>query len=165
MIADREADRKQQAKALEKEALAVVTEEKSGSGEAAGQSSNIMTCTIQIQCKTILKNMDNLAKGKNRYVPSNGVILATSKVEFKKGESAYDVTKRACNAAGIQMEASYSPGYGGYYVEGINHLYEFDCGVTSGWLYSVNGWQPNYGCSEYTLKDGDSIVWSYTCSR
>ena len=63
-----------------------------------------------------------------------------------------------------QLEYSYTPMYGSYYVEGINHLYEFDCGSQSGWMYKVNGWFPNYGCSSYKLKDGDAIVWSYTCT-
>lgn len=61
------------------------------------------------------------------------------------------------------MEYKYTPVYGSYYVEGINHLYEFDCGKESGWTYKVNGWYPNYGSSEYSLKNGDSIVWYYTC--
>ena len=178
VTADREKEKKEEAKALEQEAIAIAQSEESGSSadtqsgssgssEAAssGESaSNIKTCTISIRCKSILGNMDKLKSGKNRYVPSNGVILATSSVEFRDGETAYDVTKRACSATGIQIEASYSPVYGSYYVEGINHLYEFDCGERSGWLYKVNGWEPNYGCSEYKLKNGDSIVWDYTCS-
>ena len=61
------------------------------------------------------------------------------------------------------MEASYTPMYGSVYVEGINNLYEFDCGELSGWMYSVNGIYPNYGCSSYILKDGDVICWVYTC--
>lgn len=163
VIKDRKAEKEKQAKALQQEALAVVSSESSKDG-SGGSGANVMTCTIQIQCKSILSNMDKLKEGKNRYVPSNGVVLATSKVEFNKGESAYDVTRRACNAAGIQMEAAYTPVYSGYYVEGMNNLYEFDCGQSSGWMYKVNGWPPNYGCSEYTLKNGDSIVWYYTCS-
>ncbi len=133
------------------------------SGET-GSDEEVLTCTITIRCKTILSNMDKLAAGKDRYVPENGIILATTPVEFLDGETTYDVTKRACDAFGIQMEAAYTPVYGSYYVEGINHLYEFDCGEMSGWLYRVNGWTPNYGCSEYTLEDGDSIVWDYTCT-
>ncbi|MDO4869100.1 MAG: DUF4430 domain-containing protein [Bacillota bacterium] len=167
VITAREKEKKQAAKALEQEAIEIASNEEnaaSGSGDTSGGSSDIMTCTIQIQCKSILKNMDKLASGKNRYVPSNGVILSTSSVQFQKGETAYDVTKRACSATGIQIEASYVPLYGSYYVEGINHLYEFDCGEMSGWLYKVNGWAPNYGCSEYKLKNGDSIVWTYTCT-
>ena len=52
----------------------------------------------------------------------------------------------------------------GYYIQGINNLYEFDCGAQSGWMYKVNGWFPNYGCSKYTLEDGDDIVWCFTCN-
>lgn len=43
-------------------------------------------------------------------------------------------------------------------------LYEFDCGKDSGWMYCVNGWYPNYGCSKYTLEDGDTVEWRYTCN-
>lgn len=45
----------------------------------------------------------------------------------------------------------------------INHLYEFDCGKESGWMYKVNGWFPNYGCSACKVENGDDIVWCYTC--
>lgn len=130
----------------------------------SGSSSKVKTCTIQIRCDSILKHMGDLKEGKNKYVPANGVILATSKVEFADGETVFDVLKRACSYTGIQLEYSYTPMYGSYYVEGINHLYEFDCGSQSGWMYKVNGWSPNYGCSSYKLKDGDAIVWSYTCT-
>lgn len=130
----------------------------------SGSSSKVKTCTIQIRCDSILKHMGDLKEGKNKYVPANGVILATSKVEFADGETVFDVLKRACSYTGIQLEYSYTPMYGSYYVEGINHLYEFDCGSQSGWMYKVNGWFPNYGCSSYKLKDGDAIVWSYTCT-
>ena len=61
------------------------------------------------------------------------------------------------------MECIYSQNYGSVYVQGINHLYEFSCGELSGWMYMVNGEFPNYGCSKYELKDGDEIVWCYTC--
>lgn len=121
-------------------------------------------CTIEIRCDTILNNMDNLKEGKEAYVPSNGTILAASQISFSDGETVFDVLKRACDLTSIQLEYSYTPLYESYYIEGINHLYEFDCGEQSGWMYKVNGWFPNYGCSSYTLKDGDVIVWCYTCN-
>ena len=34
----------------------------------------------------------------------------------------------------IQLEFSYTPLYASYYIEGINHLYEFDVGPESGWM-------------------------------
>lgn len=135
--------------------------DKKGSSDS---NKNVKSCTIQIRCDTILKNMGNLAAGKERYVPSNGIILSTSTVEFTEGETVFDVLKRVCSYAGIQMEYSYTPMYESYYIEGINNLYEFDCGSQSGWMYKVNGWFPNYGCSSYELKDGDNIVWTYTCN-
>lgn len=121
------------------------------------------TCKITIKCSSVLKNMDKLASGKAKYVPSNGIILSTSTIEFNKGESVYDVLKRSCSAAGIPMSARNSSM--GIYVEGINGLFEFDCGGTSGWMYSVNGTTPNHSCSEHTVKNGDNIVWYYTCGN
>ncbi len=134
------------------------------SSKSGSSSSSVKSCTIQIRCDTILNNMGNLTAGKNQYVPANGVILASSRVEFADGETVFDVLKRVCSYTGIQLEYSYTPLYGSYYIEGINNLYEFDCGEQSGWMYKVNGWFPNYGCSSYTLKDGDNIVWCYTCN-
>lgn len=121
------------------------------------------TCTIEVRCDTILDNMGDLAPGKISCVPGNGVILAASTVRFAQGDTVLDVLKAASSATGLQLEYSYTPGYGSYYVEGINNLYEFDCGNESGWMYKVNGWFPNYGCSEYQVRDGDVIVWCYTC--
>lgn len=146
----------------------------SGSGDSNSSSSNnskeqedvpvSLTCTIQIRCDTILDNMDNLESGKDAYVPSSGTILSATTVSFTEGETVFDVLKRVCNQYGIQLEYSYTPVYESYYIEGINYLYEFDCGNESGWMYKVNGWFPNYGCSDYTLEQGDNIVWCYTCN-
>lgn len=122
------------------------------------------SCTLTIECHTLLDNMDNVKESKQKYVPSSGVILKKTKVTFTEGETVYDILKRTCKKAGIQLEVSYSGGYGSYYVEGIGHLYEFDCGRESGWVYRVNGKQPNYGCSSCVVQKGDNIVWSYTCS-
>ena len=121
-------------------------------------------CTIQIRCDTILDNLEDLTADKEQYVPDNGIILDVSQVEFLEGESVYDVLKRACVHSGINLSYDWTVEYGGYYIEGINHLYESDCGGESGWMFQVNGWCPNYGCSNYILKDGDIIVWNYTCN-
>ena len=121
------------------------------------------SCTIEIRCDTILSNRQDLRPGLDVYVPDSGTILPTTTVTFTEGETVFDVLKRICDARGIQIEYSYTPMYGSYYVEGINNLYEFDCGQQSGWMYKVNGWFPNYGCSSYKLEAGDTIVWAYTC--
>ena len=122
-----------------------------------------MSCTIEIRCDTILNNMGDLEKGLDEFVPADGTILPTTTVTFTQGETVLDVLERVCTEWGIQLEYSWTPAYGSYYIEGINNLYEFDCGRQSGWMYKVNGWFPNYGCSKYILDAGDEIVWCYTC--
>lgn len=123
-----------------------------------------LTCTITIRCDTILDNMDNLDPAKAPYIPDNGVILREVTVEFEEGETVFDVLNRVCKQYSIPIEYSWTPMYDSYYIEGINNLYEFDCGSESGWMYKVNGWFPNYGCSSYYLTGGEKIVWCYTCN-
>ena len=120
-------------------------------------------CTVTIICATILDNWNKLDTAKQEFVPEDGTILGTVRVPFSEGETAFDVTKRACDAYGVQIEYSWTPLYDSYYVEGINHLYEFDCGSESGWMYKVNGWFPNYGASAYSVQEGDAVIWEYTC--
>ena len=133
------------------------------SGSGSSGSNKTYTCTISISCSTILNNMDNLTDGKEEFVPGNGWILKKTKVKFSQGDSVHDVLQKICRDKGIHMESRYTPAYNSAYVEGINQLYEFDCGELSGWMYNVNGWFPNYGCSKYKVSDGDVINWVYTC--
>ena len=121
------------------------------------------TCTFSIECSTILNNLKDLDPDKRELVPSNGVILAPTKVTFYEGESVFDVLQRVCKEKGIHMESSWTPIYNSAYIEGIHNLYEFDCGELSGWMYRVNGWYPNYGCSRYQLVDGEKVEFRYTC--
>ena len=122
------------------------------------------TCTISISCATILDNMEWLAPEKRELVPEDGWVLKPIEVTFYEGESAFDVLRRTCIGQGIHLEFANTPIYNSAYIEGIHNLYEFDCGQTSGWMFCVNGWFPNYGCSRYAMKDGDVLEWMYTCS-
>ena len=116
-----------------------------------------------MECSTILNNMGDLTEGKADWVPSNGVIYGPKTVTFfRRGvgvrhPAAGDENNR------IQMESQFTAMYNSAYVQGINNLYEKDCGQWSGWMYEVNGWYPNYGCSRYQVQDGDNIEWHYTC--
>ena len=148
-------------KAAEEEAARKAAEEEER--RKAEEEAKKNYCYISIRCDTILNNMDDLDPAKAPYVPANGWILGKKKVEFEEGETVCDVLKRVCSTYGIQLEYSWTPAYNSYYIEGIHHLYEFDCGPESGWMYKVNGWFPNYGCSSYYLKKDDNIVWCYTC--
>ena len=123
----------------------------------------VPTCTVSISCAAILKNLDRLNAEKADLIPADGVLLAPTAVEFTEGESVFNVLKRVCRKNKIHMEFSETPVYQSAYIEGIGNLYEFDCGEGSGWMYRVNDEFPNYGCSRYTLADGDTVEWVYTC--
>lgn len=122
-----------------------------------------LTCSVEIRCDTILDNIEQLVPQKADYVPANGTILEKITVNFSEGDTVFEVLQRICEDAELQLEYSWTPLYDSYYIEGINHLYEFDCGSQSGWMYKVNDKFPNYGCSSYKVKAGDKIVWCYTC--
>ena len=121
------------------------------------------TCTVTIRCNTVLEHLDRLDEAKVPYVPADGVILQEITVEFTPGENVFNILQRVCEAADIPLEYSWTPLYDSYYLEGICHLYEFDCGAESGWMFQVNGNFPNYGSSSYEVKPGDRIEWLYTC--
>ena len=110
-----------------------------------------------------MHNLSDLDPDKLELVPSDGVILAPTTVTFYEGESVFDVIQRVCQENNIHLEFSWTPVYNSAYIEGIHNLYEFDCGALSGWMYRVDGWYPNYGCSRYQLADGEVVEWRYTC--
>lgn len=84
-----------------------------------------------------------------------GAGSSSATLSLAPGSTVYD----ALAASGVSYNAK-STGYG-MYVSSIAGLAEKDHGAMSGWLYSVNGVEPNYACSSYELSDGDSIRWWY----
>lgn len=134
------------------------------------------TCEVSILCSSINENLDKLKEEKSKFVPKNGVILQNAQVQFSFGDTVFEVIKKACSenicndacsyceVGSIQIEYTYTPAFNNYYIEGIHQLYEKDCGSLSGWMYSVNGEFPNVGVSGYEVKDGDKIVFLYTCN-
>lgn len=135
-----------------------------GSPSQPGSSGNTITVTIEIHCDTLSSDLSKLTdQSVKSYIPASGTILPKTTLQLAKGKTVEYALKLATRNAGIQMECSYSAAYSSTYIEGINYLYQFDAGDDSGWMYKVNGQFPNYGCSGYELKNGDEIVWVYTC--
>lgn len=120
-------------------------------------------CTFSISCATILDNMDDLNPDLLDIIPEDGWILKPERVEVNDGESVFDVLIRVCKEHNIHTEYSWTPVYNSSYIEGIANIYEYDCGDQSGWIYKVNSWAPNYGCSRYVVSNNDVIEWKYTC--
>ena len=122
-----------------------------------------LTCTMSVRCDTIFNNISWLDTEKRELLPEDGVIFPEQSVKFYDGESVFNLLVREMKRNKIHMEFESTPVYNSAYIEGIGNIYEFDCGELSGWMYRVNGWFPNYGCSRYQLKNGDRVEWVYTC--
>ena len=126
------------------------------------KKTDTVTCTVTVECKSILNHMDELKEGHEKFVPSDGYIIKNYTYKAKAGYTAYDALKSACNNNDIKLTAQ-KTSYG-VYISGINNLDEFDCAKQSGWMYSVNGIMPNTTCGNVTVDDGDSIVFTYVCT-
>lgn len=122
-----------------------------------------MTCTFSIRCDTLLGN-SALPEEKKGLIPPDGVILSATSVPFSEGESVFNLLRRLTRQNGIHLEFTKVPAYGSAYIEGIQNLYEFDCGSGSGWMYKVDGIFPRFGCSQYTLTPGCAVEFVYTCN-
>ena len=87
-------------------------------------------------------------------------ILEPTIVNFEYNDTVFDITKRITGEKKIHLSSKGSGSRA--YIEGIDNLYEFDRGPTSGWLYSVNGDYYSKGCGTYQVSEGDEIKWVYT---
>ncbi len=119
------------------------------------------TVSVIVECSDLLSNMEFLKEEKRSLVPENGIIFSKNEIAVQENESAFDILKRELINAGIHIEFSLSPVYNSAYIEGINNIYEFDCGERSGWKYYVNGKYPPVASSEYKVKPDDKIVFTY----
>ena len=119
------------------------------------------TVSVLVECTDLLSNIDYLKEETRSLVPENGIIFSKNEIEIQENESAFDVLKRELINAGVHMEFAFTPVYDSVYIEGINNIYEFDCGERSGWKYSVNGKYLPVASSDYKVKSGDKIVFTY----
>ncbi|MGI6153389.1 MAG: DUF4430 domain-containing protein [Christensenellaceae bacterium] len=119
------------------------------SAAQAPASEGTLTCTVSIDCSTVLDADPELAAA----VSADGKILDNASVALQEGSTVYD----ALVETGIVFDDSAG------YVASINSLGGGDCGAMSGWLYSVNDEYAMVDCASYILEDGDSILWIYTC--
>lgn len=102
------------------------------------QPSHVVTVTVSVTSSAV-----------GNPVSSGGTFT------FNEGATPYD----ALCALGLSINAC--PSSYGTYVAAIGGLAEKEHGGTSGWMYSVNGKTPNTACSNYILKNGDTVVWYY----
>ena len=127
--------------------------------KTSSTAKNADYCTVTIQCKALLSNLDKLKDGHEAYVPASGYIVKSCSVKYEKGDNVYTVVQRVCRENGIKMRAK-KTAYG-MYIVGFNEIDEKDCGGTSGWTYYVDGKFPNVAVDKYNLKGGENIELKY----
>ncbi len=132
------------------------------SNQHASSENGNQYCTLSVDCSEAIKHSEQLSAGLSEYLPEDGKIFQKTNIKVEDGDSVYDILERSLREEGILMEASFTGDSA--YVEGIDNLYEFDCGEVSGWTYYVNGESPQVGCSSYKVHDGDRIEWNYSCN-
>ena len=120
------------------------------------------TVFFSINCEKALSS-EKLNDGQLKEI-KDGKILSEKEYVLLEGETVFDLLKRVCRFEKIQMEYQGADKniYNSVYVQGINYLYEFDCGELSGWIFLVNGKQTDTSCGKYKLKDGDKVEWIYS---
>lgn len=120
--------------------------------------------TVSVYCSTVLDNWDALdpALQEGDYIPQDGVMLAETQVGWEEGDTAFSVLQRLNEANLITLDYG-SDASMGPYVEGINYLYNGNCGQFSGWLFSINDVFPMTGCDQNVLEAGDSVKWLFSC--
>ena len=125
------------------------------------QEPQTQTCTISIDCSTILDNMDKLERGKEGLIPSDGILLAKTEVQYEEGDTVFTMLKRELKSR--KMHYDFEGSGSSAYLAGLCNIYEFDCGKLSGWEFAVNGSFPSVGMGVYKLSPGDSVALIYTC--
>ena len=113
------------------------------------------TVLLYINCINAVNYGIRNQPGYDKIIPADGVILDTS-AELQKSDTVLSLLKRVLQEKGILLNNQRS------YIKGIGGLNDFDCGPSSGWLYSVNGVFPSYSSSQYILKSGDKIKILYS---
>jgi hypothetical protein len=88
-----------------------------------------------------------------------GTVLEAESIILATGDTVADVLKRAAKLHRLAYEIKGSGAL--TYIRGIDGLYEFDDGPTSGWKYRVNGKVADIGAGAYKLKSGDLVEWFY----
>ena len=121
-------------------------------------------CSVAVHCQNALAPDSGLDQSIREVLPPDGVILQAENVAYQEGDTAFAVLSRELKQRNILFEFNENPMFHSVYMEGINHLYEFDCGSQSGWLYFINGKSPGTGCSQYVVQPGDYIEFIYTCN-
>nr|WP_279593619.1 DUF5776 domain-containing protein [Lactobacillus kefiranofaciens] len=92
-------------------------------------------------------------------IHADGATIASGSIKVNSGASAFDALQAFAQQQGLAL--TYKGSGATTYVTGIKGYNAGPAGTMTGWLYSVNGTEPDSSMGAYTLKDGDSISMTY----
>ena len=98
------------------------------------------------------------------YLPEYVTWVPTTTYALQENATVYDLFTEAMSDAGLRYigaESNYVSTIYAPFCLGGYALSEFTNGKKSGWMYTVNGTHPNQGLKNWTLKDGDVVIWHY----
>lgn len=137
--------------------LIPVTMPETGSGSGGGGSNPGGGGGSSSQIRVTFTLMGDNVHEDGAHSGSYPVWISESTYTLTQGATTLDLFKRALDANGYTYEIE-----GGSYVTSITSpsgvtLEEFSNGPYSGWLYEINGEQPQVSMGDYTLKNGDEM--------
>lgn len=101
---------------------------------------------------------------KDSYLPEYVTWVPTKTYALQENATVYDLFTEAMSDAGLRYIGAESNYVSTIYAPsclGGSALSEFTNGKKSGWMYTVNGKHPNQGLKNWTLNDGDVVIWHY----
>ena len=90
--------------------------------------------------------------------------IETKKYAVSSGATVQDLLELALEKAELAQsgaENGYVSAISAPEVFGGYWLSEMDNGANSGWMYTVNGEHPDQALSDFSLEDGDKVIWHY----
>lgn len=113
---------------------------------AFAQDSSV-TVSVKIENTTFTENMGN-------GEPAWSQTLLDTEVTVPEGSTMFDVLEIATTENYIQMESSSG------YVSSVDGLSNFDAGMMSGWMITLNDWFAD--ATSYIVEDGDEVALLYS---
>lgn len=124
------------------------------------------TVFLRIDCKILFtdENKGIISDQMLEFLGDEGIILEKEEFLLKEDDTVFSLLLRVVRQKNMHMEFTGDPDKIGslVYIKGINHLYEYDYGPLSGWVFRVNDEFSQSASSKHLLHDGDYIEIMYT---
>lgn len=115
---------------------------------------------FSIDIRELLENKDKIKNpGILNLLDESGYIYRSDAVKLEQNDTVLGLLERIAQKNNIQIDVEST--FLGKYVSGILYIYEKDAGPNSGWVYEINGRQPQMSADKYVPENGDQIVWRY----